>query len=302
MNDLDRLEGDQPFLAALAALPGSFDGPDGRLPQPYGLLAFGEASPLAALAAGWTDAPLVTGGTQFLLAAGFDFGELEPLRLSVELAGAAPLVVGYGIYRPAFEVEPGPLAPYTYLSYLAHATGHGEALAAAERTLRELVPRLAPSVPTEINPAKQLAWTLWNRVPLLLSARPRAPLQALLQQVFARVGKALVIPTGEHPAAVVAGAFEGRHQLGDDVVGLVIGDDGGELPLVREVLTTRVAQLERLALPDGVSRPEDSVAQGLTLWYLASWVAAYGAILHDETPGESEVYEAVRDSAVGSAG
>ncbi len=287
------------FLTRLAALPGSYDGPDGVQPEPYGVLGFGEASVLTALLAPWVDAPMVGRGTQFLLTSGFDFGEVPALRLNAELAGARPIVLGDAAFEPTYRVPGGALSVHTHLHYLGHATGHGEVLSAAEDRLRQLLPRLGPDVPTEINPAKTIAWALWNRVPLLISSRARAGIQPLVQQVLARVGKALAIPAGVHPSGVVAGAFEGRHQLGDDVVGLVLGPEDPEVALVREVLGTRVAQIESLNAhaADALEGLDDPVGEGLVMWYLITWVAAYLALLHDFDPGDATVYQQVRDSA-----
>ncbi|MEJ2287917.1 MAG: SIS domain-containing protein [Deinococcales bacterium] len=287
------------FLSRLAALPGSYDGPDGLQPEPYGVLGFGEASVLAGLLEPWVDGPMVAKGTQFLLTSGFDFGEVAALRLNAELAGARPIVLGDAAFEPTFRVPGGTLSVHTHLHYLGRATGHGEALEAAEARLRELLPRLGPDVPTEHNPAKTVAWTLWNRIPLLISSRARAGIQPLIQQVLARVGKTLAIPTGVHPTGVVAGAFEGRHQLGDDMVGLVLGPEDREVALVREVLGTRVAQVENLAAHAGepLAGLDDPEAEALVLWYLSAWVAAYLALLHSFDPGDAAVYQQVRDSA-----
>lgn len=287
------------FLSRLAALPGSYDGPDGVQTEPYGVLGFGEASVLADLLAPWVDGAMVGKGTQFLLTSGFDFGEVAALRLNAELAGARPIVLGDAAFEPSYRVIGGPLSPYTHVSYLGRATGHGEALQRTEARLQELVTRLGPEVPTERNPAKAVAWTLWNRVPLLVTSRARAGLQPLMQQLLARVGKTLAIPTGAHPAGVVAGAFEGRHQLGDDLVGLVLGAEDREVALVREVLGTRVAQVESLTAHAGepLAGIEDPVGEALVVWYLGAWVAAYLALLHNFDPGDSGVYGKVRDSA-----
>lgn len=291
------------FLARLAALPGSYEGPDGLQPEPYGILGFGEASVLPGVLGGWIDAPMVGGGTQFLLTSGFDFGEVAALRVTAELSGASPIVLGDAAFEPSYRVPGGVLSPYTYLSYLGNATGHEHALGAAEAAMKALVARCAPDVPTEQNPAKTVAWTLWNRVPLLLSSRGRARLQVLVQQVLARVAKILAVPTGEHPTGVVTGAFEARHQLGDDVVGLVLGAEDRELALVREVLGTRVAQVENLAgrASDELDAVDDPVAEAMVLWYLSVWVAAYLALLQRLDPADAEVYQRVRDTAEAAA-
>ena len=289
------------FFSDLAMLPRSYDGPDGRQPDPYGLIAFGEAATLGDVTSPWIDARVSPAGTQFLLAAGFDFGEVATLRISLEIGGAKPLVVGSDAYEPDFRVEPGSLSTYTYLSYLAHATGHGDALSAAEHVMQRLVERVAPDVPTNENPAKTHAWALWNRVPLLVSGRAATGLQLLVQQTFARVGKSLTVTSGPHASGFVAGAFEGKHRLGDDVVGLVVGPEDDETALAREVLATRVAQVEHLEPPADLELPADPVAGSLVRWYYATWTAAYLARLHEEDAAEADVYRAVRETASGRA-
>lgn len=305
IDDLDALRARDAggFLLRLAALPGSYDGPDGRREGPYGLLGFGEAGNLPELLEAWVDAPVVASGTQFVLAGGFDFGDAATLRVSSELAGASVIVLGDGAFDPSYGIPHGVLSTYSYVRYLAFATGHQAAGERADARMRELLPHLVPETATEANPAKTLAWALWNRVPLLVSSRGQSALQGLVQQVFARVGKTLAVTTGAHPTAVASGALEARHALGDDLVGLVLGRADRETGLVREVLGTRVAQVESLTgafegrhagLLDGL---DDVVAEGLVVWYVALWVAAYGGLLHDLDPGVSDVYERVRNAA-----
>ena len=285
------------FFAELAGIPGSYDGPDGRQPEPYGLMAFGEAATLADVAAPWLDGRVAPSGTQFLFAAGFDFGELATLRISLELGGAKPVVVGADAYDPDFLIEPGSLNTYRYLSYLAYATGHQDALAEAEAAMRALTLRVVPDVPTDDNPAKTHAWALWNRVPLLLSGRAANGLQQLVQQTFARVGKSLTVTAGPHSTGFATGAFEGKHRLGDDVVALILGPEDDETALAREILSTRVAQVEWLEPPTDIALPTDPVAAHLVRWYYATWVAAYLARLHEQDAAEAEVYREVRSSA-----
>ena len=287
---------DVTFFSDLAALPGSYDGPDGLREEPYGLMAYGEASALPAAFGAWVDAPVVLTGTQFLFAGGFDYGDAAPFKVNAEMVGAQVIMLGHGVHEPNLPVPPSPLSFYTYASYLAHATGHKEELAEANAVMLELLEHVRPEVETAGNPAKTLAWTLWNRVPLLLASRRQIGLVGTVQRVFGRVGKALTLTLPEHPLEVLAGAFEGRHQLGDDVVGLVLGAEDEEVILATELLDTRVAQVERLALPfGGVGRaPKDSGAYALALWYLSTWVAAYLSLLHKLEPSDTGVYQALR--------
>ena len=299
MDTTDTLSVNHEFLTALAALPGSYDGPDGLRDEPYGLMAFGEASSLPGVFRSWVDAPLVLSGTQFILSGGFDYGDAAPLKVSTELAGAEVVTLGHGLHEPSLFVGPDSLSFYTYASYLAYATGHGDDLAAANQTMLELAAVMRPEVETARNPAKTLAWSLWNRVPLLVASKPQAGLTGLLQRVFARTGKSLAITVGEHPLETLAGAFESRHSLGDDVVGLVLGDEDDETALAVELLGTRVAQIERLALPFGDvgTAPKDAGAQALVLWYAGQWVAAYLALLHGLEPADTDIYNALRVAA-----
>ena len=307
LDDFDKLSAadESGFLARLWSLPGSYDGPDGRRAEPYGLIGFGEAAPLSRALQGWVDAPLVVSGTQFMLASGFDYGELGTLKLNTEMTQAEVVVLGYAAYQPNLHVERDVLSPYTYASYLAHATGHSDALEQAERVMASLRDRLGPEVHTDDNPAKALAWTLWNRVPLIVSSRADRGLPGLLQGTFARVGKLLALTAGEHPLGVLSGAFEGRHVLGDDVVALIAGLEDEEMRLSQEILDTRVAQVERLSLPFGSANNSvgeavaDPGARALLLWYASLFVAAYVAMLHGLSPEDSSVYSEV-SRAVGA--
>ena len=287
------------FLARLAALPHSYDGPDGLREEPYGLMAYGEAASVPGVFRAWVDAPLVLSGTQFFFVGGFDYGDAAPLKVNTELVGAEVVVLGHGLHAPDLPVAPDSLSFYTYASYLAYATGHGEALTAANEVMADLVNLVRPEIETGQNPAKTLAWQLWNRVPLLVAGRQQSGLVSLVQRVFARVGKSLAFTAGEHPLEVLAGALEARHQFGDDMVALVLGEEDEEAALAVELLETRVAQVERLSLPFGGigAGLKDSGAEAIVLWYLSTWVAAYLSLLHKLEPLDTEVYNALRGAA-----
>ena len=305
LDDLGTLHARDPhgFLERLRSLPDTDTGPDGARPGPYGFDATGAAAVLVPLLAPWTDGRRTSRGTQFLVADGFAAdGEAAALRAAAELAGVDLVVLGAALEDEGLGAEPDvglpddALAPYHLVRYLAYATDRPEAVGRLASALRRVAAAADPGLPTAENPAKRLAWALWQRVPLLVSERTAAPCQALVQQTFARVGKALAVPTGDHGAAVAAAAFEGRHALADDLVALVIGRRRPDTDLVEEVLATRVAQVERLAFDDGWLPPatEDPVVDGLVLWYAATWVAAYGALLAELDPAAESVYGRVR--------
>lgn len=287
------------LLTRLAALPHSYDGPDGLRKEPYGLIAYGEASSVPQLFKTWLDAEMVLSGTQFLFVGGFDYGDAVPMKFNAELAGAEVIVLGHGLRQLNWEVLPDVLSTYTYAGYLAHATGHKHDWLEANNLMRELAGLLNPEVETSANPAKTLAWNLWNRVPLLLASRRQNGLIPVIQSVMGRVAKSLAIGTTGHPLEVITGAFESRHQLGDDLLGLVLGEKDEEILLAEEVLLTRVAQLERISLPfAGIAAPTlDIGAYNLLIWYISLWVAAYLAILHKADPADSKVYRAAREAS-----
>jgi hypothetical protein len=293
LEDFDRIveEDKGGFLTRLAALPHSYLGPDGVQAGPYALEAFGEAKPMSQILSSWIDAGTVGPATQFVLAGGLTGDELEPLVRAAASAGTNIVVVGDMGDDTNYVVPRDPLSLYSYFHYLGYATGHGAAVREADDAMRLMCDRLRPEALTEVNPAKALAWTLWNRVPLLLTSRQSGALQPLVQQVFARVGKSVASPAGDHPLLVAAGAFEGRHSLGDDLVGLVLGESDAELEVVSEVLETRIAQFERM---DGDAllgvELQDRVANFMLTWYLSLWVAAYLALLHHHDPGNDTLY------------
>jgi hypothetical protein len=266
---------------------------------------------LVPLVAPWIDARLVVGGTQVLVDGGFSGDDVALWRLTAEAAGAEVVVLGahdeaaaaaaFGGTAPEPDVvlTDGPLASFDVVRLLAHATGQADRLADFDARMAEIATACAATVPTDANPAKALAWRLHQRVPLLITARGGGALQGWVQQVIARVGKTLAVPTGDHSALVAASAFEARHALGDDLVGLVLGVEDAETRLVAEILETRTAQVERLTLgADGWPEPLlEPVLDAALVAYGATWVAAYGALLNELDPGEEGVYASVRAAA-----
>lgn len=292
------------FLERLAALPEAYDGPDGVLPGPHGLDPGGAAAVLTPLLAEWFGGRHVGAGTQFLTRDGGSGGESAlaapaaggPRQVRVILGDSGDAEpVGHDAAQ-VVRVPGDATYPYHLVRYLAFATGRADAGTRLATALRAVAEAADPERPTERNPAKTLAWALWQRVPLLVSGRLAAAAQPLVQQTFARVGKALAIPSGPHGEIVAAAAFEGRHALGDDLVALVLGRGGGETEIVEEVLATRVAQVERLVAGGGWLPPADAdpVVDGVVAWYAATWVAAYGALLVELDPADDGVYGRLR--------
>jgi hypothetical protein len=275
------------ILGQLAALPDSDATPDGALPGPY-----------SAAFASWTAvvAPLLGPWFHGGGAAATHFN-LGGVARDPTATGVMEVLIG-DPEDEAVDVRIGddPFAPYQLVRYLAFATGRADTLRRTVEACRVVASRVGPAIPTEANPAKRLAWTLWQRVPLLLTHPDLVPAQWLAQATFARLGKCLAVPSGPHPALLAASAFEARHALADDLVGLWLGAGGGDAPLINEVLGTRVAQIEPLD-PAGDWLPPPSgevVVDAMTLWYATSWVASYGALLGEHDPDDGRVYRAVR--------
>lgn len=308
LDDVGTLHARDPrgLLRDLALLPTQHPGPDGAHPGPHGFVANGPAAVLVPLLAPWLDGTLVAGGTQVIVDGGFAGDEVAMWKLAAEATGAQVVVLGergeaFGAPAADVALEDGPLTAFEVLRYVGHVTGRHAEIARLDAALEAVARACAPSVPTEENPAKALAWRLWQRVPLLVTGRGGGPLQGWVQQVFARVGKTLAIPAGEHAALVAASAFESRHALGDDVVALVLEHEDDETRLVTMVLDSRVAQAERLVL-GAAGLPAalgDPVLDAAIVAYAATWAATYGALLGEQDPAAAEVYDEVRSVALG---
>ncbi|WP_221088066.1 SIS domain-containing protein [Deinococcus aquaedulcis] len=260
------------LLTLLETLPGAYAGPDRPEDGPYGLVGAGEGTLAAHLAQSLVPGTLARSGTQFVL------GSPDAGALATDYADLAT-VAGAQVRRVATGGTPeeidvlvpgGPLATYHFAQYVAHASGHSEDARAADALLQDLAARCAPHV-TEDNPARDLAWSLWGRTPLLLAAPDAEALPHAWQQLLARTAKTLAVPLLGDSLPLVTGAFEAQHEKGDAKVALLLGDADDTLLLAREVLESRIDEIIHVPYPGG--------AQGypgqLALWYFGAWVAAY---------------------------
>ncbi len=289
MRSLDREETylvDRQGLALeLRDLVGSGPEPRDPYPGPYGVLGYGEGALAAALSGlpEWTEE-----GTQFILEGGYDLGEARALGLLAESGRAR--VVRLGL-REGVEVyiPPSPLSSYRYLRFLLLATGQKATLEEVDRQLLEERPRLLPEVPTEENPAKVLAYTLLERIPLVYSPFQRA-LEGGVQSLFARIGKSLSLTPPPAALEFFLTGLEARHEQGDPLAALLLGD-GESVELAKEILETRVDTVVELKPPKA-----SSLAQALRLWYRLAWTAYYLALLYGVDPGDQEVLARLREA------
>ncbi len=287
------------LLRLLSALPGSYDGPQTPEAAPYGLVGVGEGTLAAHLLQALALPSLTRAGTQFVLgspdvaAAATDYADLS------EVAGATARRISTG-GRPGeidVLVPGGPLSTYHFAQAVAYASGHADEAAQADAALGALAVRCAPNV-EENNPARDLAWSLWGRTPLLLAASDADALPHAWQQLLARTGKTLAVPLLGDLLPLVSGAFDARHEQGDAKVALILGDTDPSLLLAREVLDSRIDEIIHVPAPDGAQ----GYPAALALWYFGAWVAAYLAERYGAEPADPAVLARAQATLSGEGG
>ena len=277
----------------LAGLVGSFPTPREAYPAPYGVVGYGEAWWPAQLAQLWTGRLMTEGGTQFVLQGGLDLGAAAGAVAAAEASGARAVRVGFGDAVDV-AVEPHPLSPYRYLRFLQEATGESETGDRTDRAVGALAAGLKPEVPTEDNPAKFFAWNLVERVPLWVVSERYAGtgLASALQQTFARIAGSLSIAPPPGSLEFFITALEARHEQGDPLAAVVVGEDE-RTRLAVEVLETRVDTVLELPEPPA----EGLIPEAMAAWYFVAWAAYYLAILYGRDPGDAEVLARLREEA-----
>ncbi|WP_126199720.1 SIS domain-containing protein, partial [Thermus scotoductus] len=198
--------------------------------------------------------------------------------------------VGRVGFRAGVDVHlpPSPLSPYRYLRFLLLATGEEAALKEVDEALVQERRRLTPEIPLEENPAKFLAYTLLERLPLFYSPFFR-PLEEAAQSLFARIGKSLSLTPPFSALEFFLTGLEARHEQGDPLAAVLLG--GGEAAgLAKEILETRVDAIAEVPPPEG-----SRLAQTMALWYRLAWTAYYLALLYGADPSDGEVLERLRE-------
>ncbi|GHF47730.1 hypothetical protein HNQ07_002744 [Deinococcus metalli] len=274
------------LITLLETLGGSYAGPTKPDSGPHGLVGTGEGTLAAHLAQTLVPAGLARSGTQFVLgspdarSAATDYADLA------EVAGATVRRASTGGLPGEIDVliPGGPLATYHFAQYVAYASGHADDARAADTVISDLAARCAAHV-QEGNPARDLAWSVWGRQPLLLAAPDADALPHAWQQVLARVGKTLAIPLLGDPLSLSTGAFEARHEKGDAKVAVILGDADDTLLLAREILETRIDEVIHVPYPEGAQ----GYAGHLGLWYFGVWVAVYLAERYGVSPTDLDV-------------
>ncbi|WP_261663600.1 SIS domain-containing protein [Deinococcus sp. Marseille-Q6407] len=272
----------------LLALPGSYSGPVQLQSGPYGVVGTGEGTLAALLAEPLIAASLSTSGTQFVLSS----PDSAPLALEytalAEAAGAQVRRVATGGDAEHIDtlIPAGVTAAYHGAQYLAYASGHADEAQEADRLLATLAQSCAGEE-TESNPARELAWRLHGRTPLLLADEGAEGLVLAWQHLLARTGKSYSVPVLGDPLPVLSGMFEAQHEQGDGKVGLLLGDLSPRLDLGREIMESRVDEVIHLPFPD--HNTDSDYAPGLALWYLGAWTALYLAEIGGQSPEDSPV-------------
>lgn len=286
----------------LLTLPHSYRGPTAPQPSPYGVVGTGEGTLAALLAQPLIPASLSASGTQFVLSS----PDSAPLALEytalAEAAGATVRRVATGGDAEHIDtlIPAGVTATYHGAQYLAYATGNATQAAAADELLATLANSCAGE-DTATNPARELAWRLHGRTPLLLADEGAEGLVTAWQQLLARVGKSYSVPVLGDPLPVLSGMFEARHEQGNSKVGLLLGDLSARLDLSREIMESRIDEVIHLPFPaprsdaesqdmsEGEGSGDSDYAGNLALWYLGAWTALYLAELAGQSAEDSPV-------------
>ncbi|MFC5850156.1 SIS domain-containing protein [Deinococcus petrolearius] len=287
-------------LRLLSALPGSYGGPTRPETGPFAVVGVGEGTLAAHLLTSLIGTNFARTGTQFVLSSADAQDAARTYAEIAEVAGAAVRRVSTGGQPEDVDVliPAGALATYHYAQFVAYASAHAEEAQAAETLLAALAARCAPEV-EEGNPARDLAWSLWGRVPLLLAAPDADALPHAWQSLLARTGKTLAVPVTGDALAVVTGAFEAQHEKGDGRIALILGEADAALHVAREVLESRIDEVVHLPYPAG---SEGGYAGQLALWYFGAWVAAYLAERYDQSPADPAILARAQAVLAGEAG
>lgn len=288
----------------LLALPGSYSGPVQVQQAPYGAVGTGEGTLAALLAQPLIAASLSTGGTQFVLGS----PDSAPLSLEyvalAEAAGAQVRRVATGGDAEHIDtlIPGGVTATYHGAQYLAYASGHAAEAQEADRLLATLAASCAGE-DTEGNPARELAWRLHGRTPLLLADEGSEGLVLAWQNLLARTGKSYSVPVLGDPLPVLSGMFEAQHEQGDAKVGLILGDLSPRLDVGREIMESRVDEVIHLPFPEpsAESGADSDYAPGLALWYLGAWTALYLAEIAGQSPEDSPMLHRAQAELSGEA-
>lgn len=278
------MSGTSEFLTLLEQLPGSYAGATRPLAGPYALVGVGEGTLAADLLRTLIGTNFTRTGTQFVLSSADAADAARTYAELAEVAGAEVRRLGTGGQAEDLDalVPGGALATYHFAQAVAYAAGHAEAAQAADQAMSALAARCAPHV-EEDNPARDLAWSLWGRAPLMLAAPDAEALPHAWQALMARVAKTLAIPATGDILPLVTGAFEAQHEHGDGRLALLLGDLDPALEVAREVLQTRIDEVIHVPYP-----PENDGGYSgqLALWYFGAWVSAYLAERYKQSPAD----------------
>lgn len=287
-------------LRLLSALPGSYAGPDRPETGPFAVVGVGEGTLAAHLLSPLIGVNFTRAGTQFVLSSSDVQDAARTYAELAEVAGATARRASTGGQPEDVDVliPAGAFATYHYAQYVAHASGHAEEARAAETLIADLAARCAPEV-EENNPARDLAWSLWGRSPLLLAAPEADALPHAWQSLLARTGKTLAVPVAGDALPFVTGAFEAQHEKGDGRVAVILGEADAALHVAREVLESRIDEVVQVPYPAG---SEGGYAGQLALWYFGAWVAAYLAERYDQSPSDPPMLARAQAVLAGEAG
>lgn len=288
----------QSFLQSLTKLPHSYEGSRKIQAAPYSVEGLGEGLMATALLGETNSA--AEGGTFFLLTSG-EYHTLSDMAAEIARAKEQiPFVISTILDDKAEEniaqlVPEGVTSTYHFVQAVLYATNRAELAAENDRCFAEIAALCEPS--HEQNPARDLAWKIWNRIPLLIPEEGSEVLTLAWQGLLARVAKVPSIPVQGDTLAVLSGMFEGRHEFSDGKLALLLDADEGEnssfsMRITAELLKTRTDEVIAIPCPVHTSH---SINKRLSFWYFGLWVAAYLAQCYEQDPHDHPVWAQVKE-------
>jgi glucose/mannose-6-phosphate isomerase len=254
-----------------------------------------------------------SGATEETLAA-FERAAAAGCRLAAIASGGTLLSAARAAGLPLLESPPGgqPRAAVGWgtvlLAGLLERAGlldlDGPQIEAAAAAARAMVGRCAPHVPTADNPAKRLAWSFVDRVPVVEAGGFLAPVARRWKTQLNENGKSMAVfeelPEATHNAVVGYAQPESAHER-TIVVFLVSPDDHPRLAQ-RAALSAQLLDERRIMHETVVAAGEGRLAQAFSTIVLGDFAAVYLAFLYglDPTPVAAIAWLKERLAATGA--
>ncbi len=289
MRDLDSQEtyltDQNGFWLELRDLVGSGPNPNRKYTGPFGVVGTGEGWWAAELVREILGKDFVFEGTQFLLEASLG----HPTYYS-GIGDSTAVKLGFREDADVF-FYPSPISSYRYLRFLLLATSNQDELTRVDRALIAEREHLSPSVPLSKNPAKLIAFSCYERIPLWVVPNSYSGLASMMQQTFARIGKSLSVAPPPSSLEFLITMLESQHHLGGQMSAVVFGEDSNR-DLALNILEGRVETV--IELPE--TRGEGTLARAMAYWYRVAWASYYLSMMYSLDPGDMSTMDELRSA------